>query len=151
MTSAKKFCLRCLIWGVLPPLLALGLPYGANRVEHNYFPVVEDFIVLDMKVTQGAVQMSGVMNKVRNCDFRGMGATAIYITGDSDSVPVWTRGNGSGEAFTRPTGTQAWGPWVITVPISPETVAIKFDLVHRCHFLWSSGTELGVIPLVKPR
>lgn len=151
MTTAKTFCFRCLVWGVIPLLLAMGLPYTANRAEHRYMPVVEDFVVLDMQVTQGSAVMSGVMNKVRNCQYLGLGATAIYNTGETDAVPVWTRGTINGQSFTRPTGSQAWGPWVITVPISPATVAIKFDLVHRCHLLWSSATDLGVIPLTKPR
>jgi hypothetical protein len=104
-----------------------------------------------MQVGEGVVMMSGVMNKVRNCDYRGIGAVAVYNTGESDSVPIWTQGNGTGDRYTRPTGTQAWGPWAITIPVSPETVAIKFDLVHQCHFLWSSGTELGLVPLVRPK
>lgn len=147
----KFFCVRCFIWFAIA-LLTLSIPVAANRIENAWFPVIKDFVVLKMEARPGEVILSGVMHKARNCTFLGVAATAIYITGESDQVPMSTSSDASGNGgrgFTRATGTQAWGPWSVTIPVSPETVAIKMQLAHQCHLLWASQTDLGVIPIAR--
>lgn len=103
--------IAALVWGWI----------GFKKIEPKIMPVVKDFSI-DEVVTEGNTQrISGLMNKVRNCDFVELvaysGNHLIGIGFTETPAPV-----------SRVEGKQEWGWWVITPPVKQLTLYVN----HAC-------------------
>lgn len=130
---------------VLPFALALFLMLFLPRFEAWLFPVVKDFVVTGMAKEPGYVTLTGYMRKSRDCRFRAVNAEALLGDQWAD-VPLRFM-DSSNHTATRPTGTQPWGPWRVTVPVSLATQDIRLSAVHSCHPAWPTESRLAVIPI----
>lgn len=117
-----------------------------NRVEHHFFPVVKDFVVMSMERTPHSITLSGYMRKVRSCQFLGAGAFSNPDHGNPAELDLYFLDDPRRTA-TRPTGTQGWGPWQVTLPVTPEVSEVELMATHRCHPFWASQTDLATIPV----
>lgn len=115
-------------------LLVFGLVY----VERLMFPVVESFTVTQLTREADGVVIRGHMTKVRACEFIGNA-----IKSDSGAtLSLKFMDDGSPGTFTRPTGSQEWGPWKIFVPVAPKVNSITLTAAHSCHPFWVTRTEI---------
>ena len=134
---------------VLPVFVAVLILVLAKGAEFYFMPVVKDFHLTSMERVDNKIVMSGHLRKVRDCQFAGVSAAGITEDGMVD-LPLKFLDPDSRlmDNWTRPTGTQAWGPWRIAVPVSPNVVAINLESVHSCHIAWPSTTRLARVPIV---
>lgn len=129
---------------VLPFVVALSILMILPRLERALLPVVTGFVVTSMTKTPEHVVLSGYMRKDRDCIFVGVQAVAIQDAHEHDVPLIFldARNNNA----TRPQGSQAWGPWKVTVP-ALYADSIKLISTHRCHPFYTTDTELASIPL----
>lgn len=140
MSRSTRFAL-----GIWPIVLGASLVIGANRFEHRYMPVMEDFVVTSMSSDGKNLIMEGYLNKTRNCTFSG-----LAVTGNKESDPVDLPIKFMDSPYrqeNRPTGTQEWGPWQIVIPLAPELKTISMSAHHKCHPFWATETHLVDLPL----
>lgn len=137
---------------VLPAFVAVLILVLAKGAEFYFMPVVKDFHLSHIERVDNYIVISGYMRKVRDCQFVGVPTTGITKDGKVDLPLKFLDPARLMENGTRPTGTQAWEPWRITVPASPNVVAIHLESVHSCHIAWLSTTRLASVPIVdEPR
>ena len=129
----------------VPALVAILMVFAMPRLEHLFFPVVGDFVVVGMVKEPEAVTINGYMRKVRDCKFVGVQASAIDATGHEYDAPLIFLDAKNNNA-TRPQGTQTWGPWQITVKVS-DADSVRLSATHRCHYVYANDTLLANIPL----
>lgn len=130
-----------------PFFIGSGLVFGYNWIERSFFPVVADFQVLSMHREANALHMSGVMRKVRNCQFAGVSATGTTGQTITDLQVSFDDRENRVANFTRATGSQKWGPWTVWLPITPDTKTVTLTAAHRCHPAWMTETELITMDL----
>ena len=119
---------------VFGALLILGLA----RFEQAFNPVITSFSVTDLKRDDDGIVIRGYMTKARACEFIGNTARA-----DSDvTLSIKFMDDDSPGTFTRPTGSQEWGPWKIFIPIAPKVNVVTITSAHSCHPFWITKTEL---------
>ncbi len=119
----------------------------ANFVEHKFFPVVRDFAVTDIQLHERTLRVSGYMRKVRDCQFAGISATGYAPGSHAYDLPMTFRDGATNDNATRQTGSQAWGPWAINIPVRPGMTEINLTAVHRCHPAWATTTNLITLPI----
>lgn len=92
------------------------------------FPVVRDFRVLTQVVTPEGVLIEGVMNKQRDCRF-------VEVVAMLDEIPsqVVFLDTRERHVFSRPTGPQKWGPWLV---IDDPKQGVVLHARHVCHAGW---------------
>lgn len=130
-----------------PLVFGIFLVLSLNKLEHLFMPVVRDFVVLQTQRDGNNVIMSGYMRKSRSCQYAGV--TAEAMVGDTwADVPLQYLDTVNHTA-TRPTGTQGWGPWRITLPVQPGTTTLRLTAAHKCHPFWLSQTELINMPILE--
>lgn len=139
MSKQTEFALR-----IMPFVLAMAIVLVLPILERLAFPVVRDFVVTSMLKEPSAVMLSGYMRKARDCEFIGVSVTAVSGS-DYYDVPIYFL-DGGAQNSTRPTGTQGWGPWRITLP-AVQADEVRLRSTHRCHPFWTVDTELAIIPL----
>lgn len=130
---------------ILPFVVAMTIIIFLPRVESALMPVVKDFVVTSLARDESSVTISGYMRKVRDCQFVGVQATAVS-GGASYDVPLLFLDAKVDTHGTRPSGTQAWGPWRITLP-AIQADEIRLTSTHRCHSVWATDTPLAALPL----
>ena len=127
---------RRIAWHVAPVLAALLTFVLAKEIDTRAFPVVTDFVVLNMRDDGSGVVVDGTMHKRRDCRF-----LEVVAYGDV-SAPVHIkfldRLEGS-QPFTRAVRVQLWGPWRIE-PDGSKIVTLVAR--HACHSLWDHSTVL---------
>ena len=133
---------------VLPVFVAVLILVLAKGAEFYFMPVVKDFHLTNIERVDNKIVMSGYLRKVRDCQFVGVSAAGITKDGKVDLPLKFLDPDSLMDNWTRPTGTQAWGPWRIAVPVSPNVVAIDLESVHSCHIAWPSTTRLARVPIV---
>ena len=147
MTSSSG---RILI-SFIPALVIAGVLGLARQIELAFFPVVTGFSVHSVSRDNNIVRIKGTLTKARECRFVEVDAASVFEGGqmeDAQHLPIrFLDGEGS-DKRNRDIGRQAFGPWLITLPVKPETVAIKLTSEHRCHPLWAQSTELSIVPLL---
>lgn len=129
---------------ILPFVTAILVLMIVPRLEKWLMPVVSDFVVASVWAETDAVFMTGYMRKARDCTFVGVQAVT-FQEGHEHDVPLVfldTRNNNA----TRPPGTQAWGPWMVTVR-TDHADAVKLTATHRCHPFYTTDTVLATVPL----
>ena len=97
---------------------------AAYLLDHTY-PVVRDFRVVTQVVTPDGVLIEGTMDKVRPCSF-------VEVVAMLDEVPstVIFLDFREQAKFSRPTGPQKWGPWLI---VADPKQGVKLHARHHCH------------------
>lgn len=92
------------------------------------YPVVRDFRVITQVVTPEGVLIEGTMDKARPCRF-------VEVVAMLDEVPstVIFLDFREQPQFSRPTGPQKWGPWLI---VADPKQGVKLHARHRCHAGW---------------
>lgn len=133
---------------VLPVFLAVLILVLAKGAEFYFMPVVKGFHLTNIERVDNKIVMSGYMRKVRDCQFVGVSAAGITEDGKVDLPLKFLDPDRLMDNGTRPTGTQAWGPWRIAVPTSPNVVAIDLESVHSCHIAWPSTTHLARVAII---
>ena len=145
LAASATIELRRVVQFLLIPLLLLSANYLDNR-----WRVIVDFKILQQSYDQGAVTISGVMNKQRRgCRFVEVtatnqnGYTVPVVFADlrdrSDAPPM--------PLYSRAGGPQQFGPWVV-YGLRPDD-AVELEARHYCHILWDH-TETLTSFLVKP-
>lgn len=128
--------------------LAVSICAALYWVERAWWPVVREFQVLSMDydAATGNLLIRGRMNKVRACRFFGLNPQ-VLVGGRWESVPMRFLDNPEDHRSDRPTGSQAWGLWAISMPPDQDVRYLRLTSTHRCHALWQTETELAVVPL----
>ena len=111
---------------------------GMVRVEQHFFPVVDSFTVASITRDADGLTMSGHLTKERACDFIGVTANAD----PGISLAIKFMDDDSPGTFSRPTGSQEWGPWKIFTPLAPKINTITLTASHACHPFWVTRTEM---------
>ena len=124
--TAMRWIMRCLT-NVAALLTAPALLCAAYLLDQAY-PVVRDFRVITQVVTPEGVLIEGTMDKVRPCRF-------IEVVAMLDEVPsaVIFLDLREQAQFSRPTGPQKWGPWLI---VANPRQGVKLHARHHCHAGW---------------
>ena len=124
--TAMRWIRRCLT-NVAALLAAPALLCAAYLLDQAY-PVVRDFRVITQVVTPEGVLIEGVMNKQRDCRF-------VEVVAMLDEVPsqVVFLDTRERPVFSRPTGPQKWGPWLV---VADPKQGVQFHARHRCHAGW---------------
>ena len=82
--------------------------------------------------------IAGTMVKDRACDFIGVTAKAD----PNISLAIKFMDDDTPGTFSRPTGSQSWGPWKIFTPLAPKINTITLTASHACHPFWVTRTEM---------
>lgn len=131
------------IW---PAILGALIILGLARLEQVFYPVVESFTVNGIWYQADGVALRGAMIKSRNCEF--IGVTAMADTADgSITIPLRFLDDDSPGTFSRPTGSQEWGPWKFYLPVAPRIKRIRLTAAHSCHPFWMTRTHLVSVDL----
>ena len=106
---------------------------AAYLLDQAYL-VVRDFRVITQVVTPEGVLIEGVMNKQRDCRF-------VEVVAMLDEVPsqVVFLDTRERPVFSRPTGPQKWGPWLI---IADPKHGVVLHARHVCHGAWDHNEVL---------
>lgn len=122
--------------------LAIALFFGAKDLESTYMPVVKDFSVSTVKEINGGIEMTGTMNKVRECQFREM---MVYVKIDEREYPIaadFEFLDPAKHLTTRAAISQGWGPWRIFIPVPYDSVDIDMFVRHKCHSFYDTSRKL---------
>lgn len=124
--TAMRWIGRCLT-NVAALLVAPALLGAAYLLDQAYL-VVRDFRVITQVVTPEGVLIEGTMDKVRPCRF-------VEVVAMLDEVPAAVIFLDFREQaqFSRPTGPQKWGPWLI---VADPKQGVKLHARHHCHAGW---------------
>ena len=141
---------RQFLVNLIPAATVLSMMVAVKIVEPIFFPVITGFVVHEVYRDGNFVTISGTMIKEReSCRFESVSAYSLFEAGHAKQrIPIVFLDNDGNDAASRSPGAQKWGPWRITIPVSPKTVAIELTSMHSCHWLWSQSTQLATVPLV---
>lgn len=107
---------------------------SAQWIEHEFYPVVVDVGIIDIRHEHDKLYVSGIMDKRRDCRFIEAVAYSktklLSLKYLDDPDPAGRR--------SRDTGLQEFGPW----EIKPDTKYIKITARHQCHIFWDSTTDV---------
>ena len=138
VSKHTMIALRC--W---PFILGMLIVLGINKVEHWFFPVIEDFHVSSIERKGEYLIMSGFMRKTRDCKFSGV--SAVIATGSSVvEVPITYLNTTVPHTLSVDMGTRGWGPWQLAIPKTNGNIELTAS--HVCHSWWTSQTHLAKIP-----
>ncbi len=130
----------------IPALVAILLVFAMPRLEDLVFPVVRDFAVVGVHREPSAITINGYLRKVRDCTFVGVQAITVDSTGHGHDAPLIFLDTPNNN-IARPTGTQTWGPWRVTIKTDSDAESVRLTATHRCHWVYANDTDLINIPL----
>ena len=135
---------------LIPVVTVLAVLAAMKILEPIVVPVITRFVVHEVHQKNNLVTISGTMVKERDtCVFESVTAYSLFEASQpKQRVPTVFLDNDGDDKGNRSAGPQKWGPWRITIPVSPRTVAIELTSLHSCHWLWGQSTRLAVVPLV---
>lgn len=145
MITSRFLRILLAIW---PVALGAAFIIGVNRLEHAFFPVVEDFTITSMERQGNQIKVAGYMRKVRACAFVGIAVNGHTEDGSEIGLRL-SFADSHYRNITRPTGSQDWGPWSLVLPVTPDVRAVHMDAVHDCHMAWPTRTHLATFPVPK--
>ena len=121
-------CANTLAFLMFPAMLS-----ALYLIDHS-FPVVRDFRVLTQVVTPEGMLIEGTMNKQRDCRF-------VEVVAMLDEIPsqVVFLDTRERPVFSRPTGPQKWGPWLV---IADPKQGVVLHARHVCHGAWDNTAVL---------
>jgi hypothetical protein len=128
-----------------PFVLGILIVFLLNFAERAVYPVIRDFVISEIQYEGDSMFVRGYMRKTRACKFVGV-STEAWDGSTWVELPLQFMDTANHKA-TRPTGTQAWGPWRIELPIRSQAAAIRMSALHSCHPAWSTETRLTQFPL----
>lgn len=111
-------CANTLAFLMFPAIL-----YGAYLADQEY-TVVSDFRIVTQVVNTEGVLIEGTMNKRRPCRF----VEVVAMIDEVPSTVIFLDFQ-----FSRPTGPQKWGPWLI---VADPKQGVKLHARHHCHAGW---------------
>ena len=123
---------------------AVSFVYFGPLIDKMY-PVVDPFVIVEKEFRGDVIVISGWLHKRRECEFTEASGRVERAEGLPLVVPVEFEALRT--PYTRPTGSQEWGPWRIVVPAGSEQVTLSS--LHSCHLLWKTRTELATIKVHK--
>lgn len=123
---------------------AVSFVYFGPLID-KMFPVVDPFVVVEKEFRGDVVVISGWLHKHRECEF--MEASGRVERGGGLPLVVPVEFEALRTPYTRPMGSQEWGPWRIVVPTGSEQVTLSS--LHSCHLLWKTRTDLATIKVNK--
>ena len=117
--------------GLLFTLACITTVLCAQFVEHEFYPVVDEFAITQIEHHPGFVLLSGTMHKTRDCRF-------IEVSAYSGDQIVSLDFLDPPHALSRAIGAQHWGQW----RVSPDVSVLRIQARHQCHGLWDTTTDL---------
>lgn len=123
--------------------MVLAIMFLAKDFESTLFPVVKDFNVNEVKEVEDGIQITGDMNKVRDCTFRDM---KVYMRVDGEKIPVaadFMFNDPAENLKTRASIKQAWGPWLIFIETEYDDADIALYARHSCHSFYDTSTKIS--------
>jgi hypothetical protein len=125
-------------------LLALWIIWN---VETRFFPVVTDFTLDSMVLTDEGFVAEGTLHKKRNCELIGTTIFAVREGAPKKLLATYMRGQFGTDTAT---GHQTWGPLTLQLPADLAAYdAVEVHAMHRCHALWLQETTYMVKPVVE--
>lgn len=125
---------------VVAAFLVLSLLPLWKQAEITMFPIVESFVVEQVTHTPNGVEVSGMMTKTRECQFKSL---AIYgVPPDSRPRLLDYTFDNNGIVTSRIPGIQQWGPWTIFIEGVEDDWEITMYAYHNCHQFYTLTTEL---------
>ena len=121
---------------------AVSFVYFGPLID-KMFPVVDPFVIVEKEFRGDVVVISGWLHKRRECEFMEASGRVERDEGLPLVVPVEFEALRT--PYTRPTGSQEWGPWRMVVPIGTESVEV--NSLHNCHPLWKTRSKLTTIEI----
>lgn len=127
--------------------ITTGGLYLLQKYESDLFPIVEDFNVDHILLSENEIMIAGDMNKLRPC--KAIGLYPYFVekgtTVRKDNI---IRHEGNRPFYSRPVGHQTFGPHRFD---NSNNAGIDGDVYlfvrHRCHLLWETDTLLAKIPI----
>lgn len=110
------------------------------RIVDTSFPVVDEFVVTDLKTTDSGILIEGTMRKVKDCTFNSV--SAFTDSGRKVHVQFLDK-PGNNPDTSRPVRVQLWGPWEV---YSGHSHMVSLYASHRCHIFWDQTTKLVDLP-----
>ena len=109
-------------------VMLFPLMLSAAYLLDQAYPVVRDFRVITQVVTPEGVLIEGTMDKVRHCRF-----VEVVAMLDEEPSAVIFLDLREQTPYSRPTGPQKWGPWLI---VADPKQGVKLHARHHCHAGW---------------
>ena len=126
---------------VFGAFLFVSLLISSKTIEENIFPVVNSFNVTDIKELENGIEIRGLMNKSRSCDFKNLTAYVETNSTTARAVSVdYTYEESS--PLSRAAIHQSWGPWVIFIPETYDYAKIDLFTIHSCHAFYNTHSNL---------
>jgi hypothetical protein len=115
------------------------------NVETRFFPVVEDFTLDRLALTDEGYVAEGTLHKVRNCELIGTTIFAVREGAPKKLLATYIRGQFGTDTAT---GHQTWGPLTLQLPADLASYdRVEVFAMHRCHALWLQETAYMVKPV----
>lgn len=119
-------------------------------IEPILFPVVTKFEIPSDAIVlmpDGSTQISGIMTKARGECEPVNGSLTVFADEFSNSPEHPAKSihldiEPNTQWFSRPAGSQFFGPWTLTPPGPPLGPSLIIRIRHRCHPFWETETIL---------
>lgn len=135
----ERLGMQLLVW-IIMLLMLTTVFFIYEQYEADWFPVVKNFQVDEFKDVEDGIEISGTMEKKRNCQIESVNA---YGTFDKDNwaVPLNIQFLDT-EVSNRSPLAQRWGPWKLYVPGEFKQVEVTILSTHSCAFSRTLNTKL---------
>lgn len=134
---------------VFGAFLMVAIFFGSKSAEAILAPVVTDFEVLSAVQVEEGIEVTGTMEKARDCTFREL---MVYVQRDDQKQPVaasFEFMDRAKDLKTRAAIAQAWGPWKIFIPGEYDRADISLFARHECHSFYDTQGKLHEFTIVK--
>lgn len=112
-------------------------------LESRYFPVTEDYEVVDYREMSGGVGIRIRFDKVRPCDYGGMAWYSGTPFTEASRVWIVFHDQYMGNANTRSLGTHTTGWWDVYLSDRDKEKPMFGVVEHECGLPWTSRTVIG--------
>jgi hypothetical protein len=156
MSGETKFWLaaaRAVLLAIIVASTLMTISIGGPWIETKIMPVVQKLQISDLRRGEvpGTSQFIATFNKVRSCEYFGIG---WYDDQTDERVNmILLRTDKSDTEVNRPPGYTRTGPWIVSLP--PDHIRPPFGwwakpkawvgshalLFHRCNPFWITTTE----------
>ncbi len=136
--STDKVLWSVLLAGTLS-LVVLTFFIAAPEVERRMFPVTRGWQVESVVVDGKDLVITGSLRKVRSCDYV---PPPRARTSDGMNLLVTSASRTATSSWDKDEDRQFFGPWRVEGGAGRR---VFFFQQHRCHILWDTFSELGVV------
>lgn len=135
---------------VIFSMIAIVIMMVGPPMERLLFPVITKFEIPKeaiVRLPDGSTQISGVLIKARGECEPVRGSLTVFTdefvnSEDHPAKPVKIIFEPQTEWYTRPSGSQYFGPWRLIPPEPPLGPSLIMRIRHRCHPFWEIETVL---------